>query len=147
MIINMHNISTKSPANMEIIWRQCPHVPMDNGGLVGDIQLSWHLVRDIQLLCSGFLKVRYTSCDGATCFVQAKGLALVPIPPTATHPPICHTTTQKSKESVAFPPTPSIPLQLHPSPVLKPLPQAQPSYLRDWHCSSIGFLSYTFTYH
>ena len=31
--INIHNISSKSPVNMEITWGQCPRVPKENGGL------------------------------------------------------------------------------------------------------------------
>ena len=31
--INIHNISTKSPANIEITWGQCPNIPTANGGL------------------------------------------------------------------------------------------------------------------
>ena len=31
--INISNISSKSPANMEITWGHCPHVPKESGGL------------------------------------------------------------------------------------------------------------------
>ena len=33
--LHIHNISTKSPANIEITWGQCPCVPKENGGQVG----------------------------------------------------------------------------------------------------------------
>ena len=36
--IYVQNIYTKSPANVEITWGQCPHVPKENGGLRGGLR-------------------------------------------------------------------------------------------------------------
>ena len=40
--MNIHNISTESPANMEITWGHCPRVPKENGGLHGMMGLWGH---------------------------------------------------------------------------------------------------------